>query len=230
MIILAVDTSTRCGAVGIARDGVPLAEISLQSQENHSARLLPAIDWLLNASHLTLKEVDGYGVVTGPGSFTGLRVGLATIKGLAWAEKKPVAELDSLTVLSRALCDAADLLVPMLDARKGRVYAAVYLGRAEGLEVLSPPADVDVGDLTASLNAPALFFGDGARSYGEEIRSGMGNRARFAPAWCDLPRGSVAAVLASESIRDGRTVDITSLEPKYLRRSEAEIKKEAQKQ
>jgi tRNA threonylcarbamoyladenosine biosynthesis protein TsaB len=167
--------------------------------------------------------------VTGPGSFTGLRVGLSTIKGLAWSGKKPVVELDSLTVLSRALCDITDLLVPMLDAGRGRVYAAVYRGRAEGLEVLSPPADVDVGDLTRSLDAPAIFFGDGARRYGEEIRSRMGGRARFAPAWCDLPRGSVAAVLASESIRDGRTVDITSLEPKYLRASEAEIKKEAQK-
>ncbi|MFH1018370.1 MAG: tRNA (adenosine(37)-N6)-threonylcarbamoyltransferase complex dimerization subunit type 1 TsaB [Pseudomonadota bacterium] len=223
MHVLAVDTSTRCGAVGIAKDGIPIAEISLLSQENHSARLLPAIDWVLEAARLTLAEIDGFGVVTGPGSFTGLRVGLATIKGLAWAERKPVAALESLRVLAQAFVSTDRSVVPMLDARKGRVWAAVYRWSGGQLITSVPPADVSVTDLMARLPEGAVFLGDGARRYGEEIRSALGETALFAPAWFDVPRGGIAAAMAWESIRNGETSDIVSLEPNYLRLSEAEL-------
>ncbi len=221
MNVLAVDTSTRWGAVGIARDGVPVAEISLLSQENHSARLLPSIDWLLNSCRLTLDEIDGFGVVTGPGSFTGLRVGLATIKGLAWAQHKPVAALDSLRLLAQAFA-SSDPVVPMLDARKGHVYAAVFRWEAGNSVTVKPSADVSAVELAGEISGPAVFLGEGARRYGEEIARAC-KGASFAPPWFDVPRGGLAAVLAFESIRNGDTSDVASLEPKYLRLSEAEI-------
>src|SRR5262249_7328147 len=139
MKILAIDTSSRCGVVGISEDGELLAEVMLRSQETHSARLLPSIEWVLRMSNLTLDDLDGFGVVTGPGSFTGLRVGLATIKGLAWAKKKPVVALHSLEVLVQPFVHTSRLIAPMLDARKGRVFAALYRwGDGKLNEVLAP--------------------------------------------------------------------------------------------
>ncbi len=225
MKVLAIDTSSRCGVIGLWADGVPLAELSLQSNENHSARLLPGVDWLLKSLQLAPADMDGFGVVVGPGSFTGLRVGLATIKGFAWSLGKPVAGLSSLEVLAHGVSERSGQIVPMLDARKGRVYSALYQALSgEELSAVTPAVDVDAVDFIRSIPGNLLLLGDGARKYEAGIRAAAGERVRFAPAVFDLPRGMVAAELAAKALSRGETLDVEKAEPAYLRLSEAEVK------
>jgi tRNA threonylcarbamoyladenosine biosynthesis protein TsaB len=224
MKVLAVDTSSRCGAIGIFDDGEALAELSLVSNENHSCRLLPGIEWLLRSLHLALADMDGFGVVTGPGSFTGLRVGLATVKGFAWSLGKPVVGLSSLEVLARGVPEGSCSVAPMLDARKERVYGAVFRFRGSTPEVLRPPADIEAAALIRDVRGEILCLGDGARKYEKEIRAAGGDRVRFLPRAFDLPRGIVLARMAHESLQRGEALPVGEMEPCYLRLSEAEVK------
>ena len=126
MNLLAVDTSGPNGAVGLGIDGKTVAETLFSCHETYSARLLPVIDSILKENNLSVDVIDMFGVVIGPGSFTGLRVGLATIKGLAWANQKPMVGISSLEVLAHNLRNTRKPIIPMLDARKQRVYGAIY--------------------------------------------------------------------------------------------------------
>ena len=132
--------------------------MTLRSRETHSARLLPGIEEVLSSAGVTLREIDLFGVTIGPGSFTGLRVGLATAKGFAWAHQKPLVGVSSLEVLvqhARASAGPSDTFVPMLDARKGRVYGAAYQWRNNQLVCLLPPADVDAAHLLQQVASTA---------------------------------------------------------------------------
>jgi tRNA threonylcarbamoyladenosine biosynthesis protein TsaB len=224
MRVLAIDTATSCGVVGIAEDGRPVGELSLISRENHSARLLPSIDWLLSMAGWRIEEIDGFGVTLGPGSFTGLRVGLSTVKGLAWALNKPVAGFGSLEILAAGAAHDGTKLVPMLDARKGRVYGGAFQNDGTRLETVLPTADLPVADLIRSIEGPLLCLGEGARTYRAEIEKlGRGDLS-FAPLELDLPKGATIARLTGEALLRGETIDIRRAEPAYLRASEAERK------
>jgi tRNA threonylcarbamoyladenosine biosynthesis protein TsaB len=226
MKVLAIDTATTCGVIGIGEHGRPVAEISLVSRENHSARLLPSVDWLLTMAGWKIEEIDGFGVTLGPGSFTGLRVGLSTIKGLAWALKKPVAGLNSLEVLACQVRAEREILVPMLDARKGRVYGAAYRWSEGSVETLLPPGDVPVSELISGLRGSSLLcFGEGARKYRAEIEAVGRSDVAFAPPEYDLPRGATISRVTFEALSRSETLDIGPVEPTYLRASEAELKR-----
>ena len=221
MKVLAVDTSSRCGAIGLCIDGETVAELSLKSQENHSARLLPSIEWLLSTLRLTPQDVDAFGVVTGPGSFTGLRVGLATVKGLAWATNKPVTALHALEVLAQPFRYSNVLVVPSTDARKGRVYGAAYFWESGQLQTMKEAAEMDVQTLVADLPREFVLLGEGSRKYEKEIQSAAKKPFSYAPLAYDLPRGAILAQMAYERIQKGDTVDLRTVEPMYLRWSDA---------
>jgi tRNA threonylcarbamoyladenosine biosynthesis protein TsaB len=215
MKVLAVDTSSRCGAIGLCVDGEVVGEVALRSQETHSARLLPSIDWLLRSLGLGPDDIDAFGVVTGPGSFTGLRVGLATIKGLAFGSNKSVTALHSLEVLAHPFAGTSQIIAPLLDARRGRVYGAAYRWHHEKLETIRPPADTEVPPFLEGLKEEILFLGEGARKFEKECRE-MVPLARFAASSFDIPRGGVLAEIAYQRIQNGDTVAISKLEPIYL--------------
>ena len=218
MRVLAVDTSTMAGGVALLDDERVVGESLLDVRTTHSERLMVAIDRVLADAGWTAASLDGLAVAIGPGSFTGLRIGLAAVKGLALALDRPVAAVPTLDAMAAALPWASRPVCPVLDARKGEVYASLY--RWDGLAMrrewdylaLSPEALAD------RLREPVLGVGDGAAL----VRSPWMTPAR------PVRRGPPAAIVAclgAERLRAGDTVAAAELVPLYLRPSEAELKR-----
>ena len=219
MIVLAVDTTTPRGSVAVVRGGELLGEVRVFHASSHSTRLLPAIDFLLSALGLPPQQLGGYAVASGPGSFTGLRVGISTVQGLALASRRPCLGIPALDVLAARIEGAAEHLVAMIDAFREEVFAAVYdtQARLRGERVLAPPACI-----LDRLSGPAAFIGDGAERYRRQIANGCPGAL-----W---PRRSLFLAgtlgrLAEPRLEAGEGVDPGSLTPLYLR--EASIRKPA---
>ena len=226
MKILGLDTATLCGSLGIIDDDEVVAEYALQREETLSARLLPAIQTLLAEARLDLHEIDGIAVSLGPGSFTGLRVGLSAVKGLALATEMPVAGIPTLDALACNIPFTPYQICPLLDARKGQIYTALYKNRAGGFmeqatpyQVLSPAALIE-----AIPHQETVFLGDGVEVCRELIIERLAEKALFAPLHLGFLRGTTVAELGLKRIRRGEADDISSLVPIYVRPSDAELK------
>ncbi len=241
MLILAVETSTSAGSIALVRarlggkdsdtEGKCLAEHTLNLPGTHSARLMPAIDHLLRDASLSVREIEGIALALGPGSFTALRIGVATVKGLAYALRIPVVGISTLDALAQNLCYAAGLVCPVLDARKKEVYAALYRGDGGGrLEKISEDWVVDPEELCSRINEKVIFLGNGVELYGETFRKKVGPGALFASPATFLPRAVQVARLSLSQFHDGHTLNLFSFTPIYLRRSEAETHFEASRQ
>lgn len=223
MKLLTIQTATPAGSVALTQGNRLLGELFLDVRRPHGEWLLGAIDQLLGAAGMTVADLDGFGVTLGPGSFTGLRVGLATVKGLALATGKPVAGVSTLRTLAMQAPHAALPVCALLDARKKEVYAGCY-GWEEGLphpagpERVLPPEAL-LGELTGEI----LFVGDGATVYRTLIARQLGPRAHFLPAAYDPPRAAHAALLAAEIFAAGEARPAAQVNPVYIRPSEAEI-------
>jgi tRNA threonylcarbamoyladenosine biosynthesis protein TsaB len=223
MKILAVETATLTGSVALVEDEHLLGEVTLEFPRKHSERLVPAIEFLLDLHKLKPQELDGLAVDIGPGSFTGLRVGLATMKGLAFSLNKPLVGVDSMEVMAQNLASATGLLAPVLDARKGQIFAALFRGQGKGLPVrVSEDWVLDPIELAGKISEPVLLFGEGARAYQEVLRASLGNRAGFAPAGTDQLRAYHLARLARPLLLAGQGRDPDQWAPNYLRLSDAE--------
>lgn len=225
MKLLTIDTSTNACSVALTRDGELIAEYLLKQDKTMSGRLLECVDVVLHGAGLTVAELDGFGVSLGPGSFTGLRIGVATVKGLALATGKPVAGFSSLAMLAMNLPWASFPVCPMLDARKGEVYTALY--ECRGLPeilladcVLSPALFLD------RISCTTIFVGEGAIRYRELIEARLGERALFAPSSVNPPRAASGALLAEDAFRRGDLASLATLSPVYIRPSEAELAKQ----
>lgn len=221
--LLTVDTSTPAGSVALSRGDELVGEVLLNLRSTHSDRLLPAVQQLLGEAGLQLGELDAFGVVLGPGSFTGLRVGVATIKGLALATAKPVVGVSSLQTLALQVPYPAYSMSVWLDARKQEVYAGRYhweggLPIALEKERVAPPEQ-----LLEEISEDMLFVGSGAVAYRSLIVRRLGPRAHFVPWPLQQPRASSAAALALTALRNQETIPLEMLEPCYVRLSEAEI-------
>jgi tRNA threonylcarbamoyladenosine biosynthesis protein TsaB len=227
MRLLAVETSTRTGALALVDGGRVCAESRLDVAATHGERLLPAIDALLGAAGASLAGVDGFAVALGPGSFTGLRIGVATVKGLAFATGRPVVGIPTLDALAWSLPFAANPVCPVLDARKGEVYTALYRTAEGRLEVLAPARAVAPGMLARDLDGahpgPVIFVGDGVWTYGGLLAEHLGARARLAPPGLRLPSAASLADLGLAALAAGVRHDPASLVPIYVRPSEAEL-------
>jgi tRNA threonylcarbamoyladenosine biosynthesis protein TsaB len=221
--LLTIDTSTPAGSVALSRGEELVGEVLLNLRSTHSDRLLPAVQQLLLEAALKLEDLDAFGVVLGPGSFTGLRVGVATVKGLALATGKPVVGVSSLQTLALQLPYPAYPLSVWLDARKQEVYVGRYHwegGRPVALdkERVAPPEQ-----LLEQIAEDMLFIGSGAAAYRSLIVRRLGSRAHFVPWPLQQPRASSAAALALDALRNQETISLEMLEPSYIRLSEAEI-------
>lgn len=200
-----------------------LGELFLDVRRPHGEWLLSAIDRLLGAAGITVAELDGFGVTLGPGSFTGLRVGLATVKGLALATGKPVAGVSTLQTLAMQAPHAARPICALLDARKKEVYAGIFawhegLPRPVGPERVLPP-----DRLSGEVADQVLFIGDGARAYRTLLARQFGARGHYLPAAYDLPRAAHAAILALQMFEAGESRPAVEVNPVYIRPSEAEL-------
>ena len=222
MKLLTIDTSTNTCSVALSCDGRLVGEYLLEMQRTLSERLLAGVEMLLVGAGLTVQDVDGFGVALGPGSFTGLRVGIATVKGLAMATGKPVAGFSSLAMLAMNLPWADSPVCPMFDARKKEVYTGLY--RCQDFpEPILPDCVVTPEAFLLQLSGPVIFVGDGAVRYRDIILSHLGDQARFAPASVTQPRAAVGALLAEAEFARGVSLSPAAIAPLYIRPSEAEL-------
>lgn len=224
-VLLAIETATPCGSVALVAAGTCIGEYSLQSALTHSRRLLAGIDWLMGEAGLTWEAIDGLAVSLGPGSFTGLRIGLSTVKGLAMAAEKPLLGVGTLDGLAAQVCRPGELICPVLDARKKEVYTALYrwdeatgYGRRLGEYLVVSPAA-----LCGMIREPVVLVGDGAGIYGDFFRENLAGLATILPAGIYYPRAAAIGMLALDKwhARDFMAADTAV--PLYVRSSEAEI-------
>lgn len=216
MLILAFDTSTQHGSLALLEDDLPLAEWNLRSSVPYLQRLLPDLDRLLAATGKTLTAVKLLVVSAGPGNFTGLRLGLATAKGLALVLGCPVIAVNTLDALAANFPQAALPVCPLLDAKKQELYAAFYHCRS-GLErrsdyLLLPPAA-----LMVRVQEPTLFTGPAVERYGALLQQELGSLAVLAPPELWQVRAPVLARLGRQEWAAGRIPGLDQLTPFYLR-------------
>jgi tRNA threonylcarbamoyladenosine biosynthesis protein TsaB len=226
MKILAVDTSTSLGSIALVDGPHVRAELSLNVSTTHNQRLLPGIHRLLTDVGWSLQDLDGLAIGLGPGSFTGLRIGMSVMKGLAFASGKPLAGVPTLDALAASVSLAAWGICPVLDARKGEVYAALYRGRGSlDLERITPYLVVKPQRLVELINEKTVLLGDGIIRYGDYLAAELGDRMVRAPAHLNVIHGTAIAWLAMARLQRGLREDLSVCVPLYVRPSEAEIKR-----
>ena len=224
MKVLGVDTSTMTAGIGIVEEDEILVEVKFSVKITYSEILLSCIDQALKNVGLKIDQMDGFAVSIGPGSFTGLRIGLSTLKGLSFATGKPLASVPSLDALAHLSLYCQYPVVAMLDAKKNQVYAAMYETKNGDLKRQSDYLVVDVEDLVKRISQKTLFVGPGAKLYQKRLVELLKDRACFSLAEQSLPSGATVALLGSKRLILGQIEDIVDLEPMYLRKSEAELK------
>jgi len=200
-----------------------LAEETVESQETHAKHLMGMIDSVVGSSGSTIAGLDGFAVTRGPGSFTGLRIGIAAIKGLASAANRPVVGVSTLDALAAQVDSPTMLICPLLDARRHEVYYSRYRIEDGHLRQLMEERVSDPAEAIATIDELCVFVGNGAALYRETIAETLGNLAEFAPAEQHTIRASTVANLSISRFELGRTDDLSRFAPVYIRKSDAEI-------
>ncbi len=229
-----MDSSGLVAGVAIVEDGVLLAEYTTDYRKTHSQTLLPMLDELRNMIELDMSSLDAIAIASGPGSFTGLRIGSATAKGLGLALKKPLVEVPTLEGLAWNLWGTDRIVCPLMDARRNQVYTAAYEFLASGeefeLRTVLPQAPSDIGEILEKLNGmdrPVIFLGDGVPVYLSVIRERLRVEYSFAPPGNNRQRAGSVAALGAVYYAQGKTVEPGEHRPEYLRKSQAEREREA---
>ena len=225
MKILAIDSSGLVASAAVVEDDKVLAEFNVNNKKNHSTTLLPMIDTLKNTLALELDSLDAIAVSNGPGSFTGLRIGSATAKGIALALNKPIVEISSLEAMAFQLFGTEKLICPIMDARRNQVYAGVY--KFEGCEIKNvvPDCAEDISDLINRLNdigGSVIFLGDGVPVFGNILKEEIKSGCEFALGFQNRQRAAALGILAVKYANEGKFISSTMHRPRYLRLSQAE--------
>jgi tRNA threonylcarbamoyladenosine biosynthesis protein TsaB len=230
MRVLAFDTSSSISAVAVTAGDRVLAEDHSAGSKHQGDVLLPRIAAVLAAAGVPLSAIELIAVGVGPGSFTGLRIGLATAKGLALATSIPIAGVCSLRVLARGVIDLRELAIPVLDAGKGELFGAVYARRGEALQTLLPPLRAQPDELAQRIASVAhgasVLCGGGARQHFQALRAALGADASLADIERDLPQARHLAREAVLRVACEGPSDLATLEPVYLRDSDAKLPSE----
>jgi tRNA threonylcarbamoyladenosine biosynthesis protein TsaB len=221
--LLAIETATPCVGCALWSDAGPVASFMVVGRQRHAEILMPAVDELCRQAGWSVADLTGVAVDVGPGLFTGLRVGLATARAIAAALAIPAAGVSSLEALAHACRRRAGLVVPMVDARRGEVYWAMYRSDGAAVEELRPPAVVSPDALAAELagaGQPALVVGDGAWRYREQLRAAGADVGDEGEMW---PSALAVAELATPRLAGGATGGQDLPEPLYLRPPDVRI-------
>lgn len=230
MKILAIDSSGLVAGVALLEDEELIAEYTVQYKKTHSQTLLPMLEEIGRMVELDLASLDAIAVAAGPGSFTGLRIGCATAKGLGQALGKPLVAVPTVDALAYNLygCDNR-LICPMMDARRNQVYTGIYTfyrsRKGFRLETLKEQCAMDVGELLEELNGreqEVIFLGDGVPVFKGLIEERLKIPYSFAPAGFNRQRAAALGVLALTYLEEGKTVSAADMKPEYLRMSQAE--------
>jgi len=225
MPILAIETATLVSSVALATADTLLAEITLQTKKTHSELLMPHIDKILAMAQVSKADIEAVAVSIGPGSFTGLRIGLATAKTLAYALNVPLIGVPTLAALAYGCLVPGAILAPMLDAQKGNVYQALFEWRSGELKQLMTPTVISIDEALDNLvqyDTPVVLMGEAAVLHREKIQK-IGNHLVLAPPHLIIQRAGSVATLGYTLLKAGVQHDVMALEPLYIRRSEAEV-------
>ena len=227
MNILMIDTSGPACGVAIMRDGRLIYEAELVNKQTHSQRVMPMADAALAMSDMTAAEIDVFGAVTGPGSFTGVRIGVSTVKALAHAAGKPCVAVDALEALAANVTAFDGVVCPILDARAQQVYGAMFRNGERVLDDVVEKLTLFL-DRVEATGENALFLGDGAPGFEAAIRERLGEKAHFVqPQHNGLRAGSACTVAAQKLEKGEAALDYITLLPLYLRAPQAERERAA---
>ena len=232
MLILALDSATPVAGVALWEDGKLLREEFVNYKKTHSETLMPMVKQVLDACEKQIKQVNAIAVTIGPGSFTGLRIGLAAVKGMALALDIPVIGISTLEVMAHNFSYTDALVCPLLDARKKEVYAGFFsvaqrYPQRLGEDVASSPEKfVSAAQRLCQQEGKEqiILLGDGVYPYQSYFQEELGSNCLIAPTHLMLPRASALADLAESRAKDENYDDALSLRPVYLRLSEAEYR------
>lgn len=225
MKILAIETSTMLGGVAVADDRNGLvAETRLNVKTTHSEKLMTAVHNTLQQAETGMREIDAFAIAIGPGSFTGLRIGLGTVKGLSYSTGKPVVAVPTLDAFAWNFPFSMYPVCLMLDARKKEVYTALFQWRMHGFEKIMEETSIRPAELLKELRGSIIFAGEGALLYEDLILNAMGERAVMSPEDKMVPSPSNVAMLGLSKAIKGEYADVSATVPLYIRKSEAEVK------
>lgn len=229
MKLIALDSSGLVASVAVVEDDILIAEYSIQYKKTHSQTLLPMLDEVRNMIELDLQEVDAIAVAAGPGSFTGLRIGSATAKGLSFAMEKPIVAVPTVDGLAYNLYGTDKIVCPIMDARRSQVYTGIYefLAKEEGycLSIIKRQCAAAFDEIAQELNElgrEVIFLGDGVPVFRERMKEVVRVPYTFAPAHMNRQRAASIGVLGSIYYAQGRAVSGAEYVPEYLRLSQAE--------
>ena len=228
MRILGIESSSLVASVAIVEDETTMAEYTVNFKKTHSQTLLPMIDEMVKLLEIDLSTVDAIAVSGGPGSFTGLRIGSATAKGLGLALHKPLIHVPTLDATAYNLYGTEALICPIMDARRNQVYTGIYRFR-ESFEIVHGQDAMDIDELMGILNSmgePVIFLGDGVPVFRSRIEETLTVKALFAPAHVNRQRASAVAALGAVYFKEGKTETAMEHKPDYLRKSQAERERE----
>lgn len=233
MRLIALDSSGLVASVAVVEDDILVAEYTIQYKKTHSQTLLPMLDEIRNMIELDFEQVDGIAVAAGPGSFTGLRIGSATAKGLAFAMDKPIVAVPTVDGLAYNLYGTDKIVCPIMDARRSQVYTGIYEFNPEngtyGLHKIKEQcatAFKDIADELNGLGREVIFLGDGVPVFRDEMKELMKVPYTFAPAHMNRQRAASIGVLGCIYYRQGKVQTGSGHAPEYLRLSQAERERE----
>ena len=227
MKVLGIDSSGMTATVAIIEDDKLISEFSVNHKRTHSETLMPMIDEIMKASEITPEDLDVIAIAVGPGSFTGLRIGAATVKGFGLALDIPVAAVPTLEGLAMNLWGSDKLVCPIMDARRNQVYTGLYHvnTEAELPEAVLDQTACDIEEIIEKINTlgePVIFLGDGVAQFRDIIEEKAAVSVSFAPAMSGLQRAASVASLGLRYHKAGKTVNADDFTPVYLRPSQAE--------
>ena len=237
MKVLGLDSSGLVASVAVVEDnGVNsnlLAEYTVNYKKTHSQTLLPMLDEIARMIELDLNSLDAIAIAGGPGSFTGLRIGSATAKGLGLALNKPIINVPTVDALAYNLVGHRDMICPLMDARRNQTYTGLYRFMGNELEVIREQCAVGIDEIIADINergVPVVFLGDGVPVFTEYIKEHMQVEYTFAPAHMNKQRAGAVAALGMKYFAEGRYESAEEHKPEYLRLSQAERERNAKEE
>ena len=225
MKILAIDSSGLVASLAVLDESNLIAEYTVNYKKTHSQILLPMLEEIMKMTDLDLHTLDAIAIAGGPGSFTGLRIGSATVKGLGLALDKPIIHVPTLEGLAYNLYDAKGLVCPIMDARRNQVYTGIYRFEQDKLITVEQQCAIEIDELLAKLNTlqqEVIFLGDGVPVYQETIKSNVSVPYQLAPAHMNRQRAGAVGALAIQYFQEGKYVTAREHAPDYLRVSQAE--------
>jgi len=229
MKILGIDSSGMVASVAVVENGITKAEYTINNKKTHSQTLLPMLDEISKMLEEDMTDVDGIAVSEGPGSFTGLRIGSATVKGLAMAFNKPVIPVETVNALAYNMWGSKFMVCPVMDARRNQTYTGLFKFGEDGdtcvMETVLPQCAVAIEDIICKINelgSPVVFLGDGVPVFKEQIQRECTVKYVFAPASMNRQRAASVAALGELYLEQGRVQTATEHAPEYLRLSQAE--------